>query len=184
MVKTVRYQSNIACELASAQVGGLPSAHREFFLEKIIVAINFSPKQLSSKDFYKSAALSLHKISEQKPTFAFLKRGEKFAKNLNKKVLKPRGCFVTLRKHRMLSFTSKLSSMAQQRRDEGFPGFSGKNFDGQGNCSYGFADQQQFFAESYVESAARHGLCVTLCFRPQSRTLSTILLQSIGLLKA
>lgn len=91
----------------------------------------------------------------------------------------PIGCKVTLRRERMYEFLDRLISIAIPRiRD--FRGFTIKSFDGQGNYSFGIAEQIVFPEIDYDKIDKLRGMDITITTTAKSNAEGHALLAAFN----
>lgn len=126
--------------------------------------------------FLDAAAAELALITGQRPVIT---RAKKAISNFKIKKHQAIGCKVTLRGARMYEFLDRLLNVAMPRiRD--FRGLSMTAFDGQGNYTFGIAEQT-IFPEVEPDKIQRvQGMDVTVCTTARSRDEAHALLKSLG----
>ena len=126
-------------------------------LEKICINMGVGEAAQDSK-IINHAVDNLKMISGQKPVICLSKKS-----NASFKIRTgmPIGVKVTLRKKRMYDFLERLILVALPRLRE-FRGFTDKNFDGNGNISFGLSEQIIFPEVDYDRVDAIRGLDITI----------------------
>jgi len=127
--------------------------------------------------FLDLAAQELGLITGQRP---LITRAKKAISNFKIKKDQPIGCKVTLRGALMYEFLDRLLNVAMPRiRD--FRGVSPKSFDGQGNYTFGVADQV-IFPEINPDKIQRvQGMDVTICTTARTTDEARALLTALGM---
>lgn len=126
-------------------------------LEKICLNMGVGDAVLDTK-VINNAVNDLALISGQKPVITYAKKSNAAFKIRKGMAI---GCKVTLRKDRMYEFIERLILMALPRSRD-FRGFSQKNFDGNGNFSFGIQEQIIFPEIDYDKVDKIRGLDVNI----------------------
>ena len=147
-------------------------------LKKVIVSSGVGKKR-EDKKFTETVALTLTKITGQKPTSRLAKKsiaGFKIRKGMGA----PVGYLATLRNDKMYEFVDRLINVALPHvRD--FHGVPRTAFDAQGNYSLGLREQTVFPEITFEDAAALHGLEVTFIIKNGSKEGSLKLLELFGM---
>ena len=145
-------------------------------IEKICLNMGVGEAAADSK-IINFAADNLKMISGQKPVIC---RSKKSNASFKIRTGMPIGVKVTLRKKRMYDFLERLVLIALPRLRE-FRGFSDKNFDGNGNMSFGLQEQIIFPEVDYDKVDAVRGLDITIVTNAKTDAMAKELLSSFHL---
>ena len=147
-------------------------------LEKVVISSGVGKKR-EDKRFTETVALTLEKISGQKPTSRLAKKSIASFK-IRKGMGAPVGYLATLRNDKMYEFVDRLINVTLPNVHD-FHGVSNKAFDAQGNYSLGIKEQTVFPEITFEDSAVLHGLEVTFIIKNGSKEGSTKLLEAFGM---
>ena len=147
-------------------------------LKKVIVSSGVGKKR-EDKKFTETVALTLTKITGQKPTSRLAKKsiaGFKIRKGMGA----PVGYLATLRNDKMYEFVDRLINVALPHvRD--FHGVPRTAFDAQGNYNLGLKEQTVFPEITFEDAAVLHGLEITFIIKNGSKEGSLKLLELFGM---
>jgi large subunit ribosomal protein L5 len=168
-----RYRSEIA-----------PALHQEFGydnvmqipgLTKIVVNMGVGEAARDSK-VIDAAVRDLTAITGQKPTVT---KARKSIAQFKLREGMPIGCHVTLRGDRMWEFADRLLTLALPRiRD--FRGLSGRQFDGQGNYTFGLTEQVMFHEIDQDRIDKLRGMDITFVTTATTDDEGRALLKALG----
>lgn len=145
-------------------------------LEKIVVSVGLG-RSKDDKRLIEAAENTLLKVTGQKPKETFARQSiASFKLRQGNKI----GLAVTLRNQRMYEFLDRLINLVLPRLRD-FHGVSLKSFDGQGNYSIGLQEQSIFPELSFEETAASHGMQVTLVTNTDNADHAKALLEKLGM---
>lgn len=147
-------------------------------LDKVVISSGVGKKR-EDKRFTETVALTLEKISGQKPTSRLAKKSIASFK-IRKGMGAPVGYLTTLRNDRMYEFVDRLVNVTLPNVHD-FHGVSNKAFDAQGNYSLGIKEQTVFPEITFEDSAVLHGLEVTFIIKNGSKEGSKKLLEAFGM---
>lgn len=147
-------------------------------LEKVVISSGVGKKR-EDKRFTETVALTLEKISGQKPTSRLAKKSIASFK-IRKGMGAPVGYLTTLRNDKMYEFVDRLVNVTLPNVHD-FHGVSNKAFDAQGNYSLGIKEQTVFPEITFEDSAVLHGLEVTFIIKNGSKEGSKKLLEAFGM---
>ena len=144
-------------------------------IKKIVVNIGVGDAKLDIK-FMDAAIAELRAITGQQP---LLKRAKKSIAGFKVREGMPVACSVTLRGERMWEFLDRLVSISLPRiRD--FRGLSPKQFDGNGNYTFGLTEQSVFH-EIDADSIDRvRGMDITVVTTAKTDEEARSLLKQLG----
>lgn len=157
---------------------GLENINQVPKLEKIVISSGVGKKR-EDKRFTETVALTLEKISGQKPTSRLAKKSIASFK-IRKGMGAPVGYLTTLRNDKMYEFVDRLVNITLPNVHD-FHGVSSKAFDAQGNYSLGIKEQTVFPEITFEDSAVLHGLEVTFIIKNGSKEGSKKLLEAFGM---
>ena len=157
---------------------GLENINQVPKLEKVVVSSGVGKKR-EDKRFTETVALTLEKISGQKPTSRLAKKSIASLK-IRKGMGAPVGYLTTLRNDKMYEFVDRLINITLPNVHD-FHGVSNKAFDAQGNYSLGVKEQTVFPEITFEDSAVLHGLEVTFIIKNGSKEGSKKLLEAFGM---
>lgn len=157
---------------------GLENINQVPKLEKVVISSGVGKKR-EDKRFTETVALTLEKISGQKPTSRLAKKSIASFK-IRKGMGAPVGYLTTLRNDKMYEFIDRLVNITLPNVHD-FHGVSGKAFDAQGNYSLGIKEQTVFPEITFEDSAVLHGLEVTFIIKNGSKEGSKKLLEAFGM---
>lgn len=162
-------QKNLLKELALDNVMALPRLSK--------ITINVGVKEaLDDKKVLDAVSSQIAAITGQKPVIRIAKKSVAAFKLREGQ---PIAVSVALRSQRMYDFLEKLITIVFPRvRD--FHGLSKKSFDGQGNYSFGFAEQIVFPEIEYSQIDKIRGLEVTITTTAKDDTQGLALLTALG----
>ena len=132
---------------------GLDNINQVPKLEKVVISSGVGKKR-EDKRFTETVALTLEKISGQKPTSRLAKKSIASFK-IRKGMGAPVGYLATLRNDKMYEFVDRLINVTL-RNVHDFHGVSNKAFDAQGNYSLGIKEQTVFPEITFEDSAVLH----------------------------
>ncbi len=147
-------------------------------LDKVVISSGVGKKR-EDKRFTETVALTLEKISGQKPTSRLAKKSIASFK-IRKGMGAPVGYLTTLRNDKMYEFVDRLVNVTLPNVHD-FHGVSNKAFDAQGNYSLGIKEQTVFPEITFEDSAVLHGLEVTFIIKNGSKEGSKKLLEAFGM---
>ena len=172
-----RLKEKYRCEIA-------PALHQEFGydnvmqipgLTKIVVNMGVGEAARDSK-VIDSAVRDLTAITGQKPTVT---KARKSIAQFKLREGMPIGCHVTLRGDRMWEFADRLLTLALPRiRD--FRGLSGRQFDGQGNYTFGLTEQVMFHEIDQDRIDKLRGMDITFVTTATTDDEGRALLKALG----
>ena len=161
-----------------------PALHQEFGydnvmqipgLTKIVVNMGVGEAARDSK-VIDSAVRDLTAITGQKPTIT---KARKSIAQFKLREGMPIGCHVTLRGDRMWEFADRLLTLALPRiRD--FRGLSGRQFDGQGNYTFGLTEQVMFHEIDQDRIDKLRGMDITFVTTATTDDEGRALLKALG----
>jgi large subunit ribosomal protein L5 len=161
-----------------------PALHQEFGydnvmqipgLTKIVVNMGVGEAARDSK-VIDSAVRDLTAITGQKPTVT---KARKSIAQFKLREGMPIGCHVTLRGDRMWEFADRLLTLALPRiRD--FRGLSGRQFDGQGNYTFGLTEQVMFHEIDQDRIDKLRGMDITFVTTATTDDEGRALLKALG----
>jgi len=157
---------------------GLENINQVPKLEKVVISSGVGKKR-EDKRFTETVALTLEKISGQKPTSRLAKKSIASFK-IRKGMGAPVGYLTTLRNDKMYEFVDRLVNVALPNVHD-FHGVPSKAFDAQGNYSLGIKEQTVFPEITFEDSAVLHGLEVTFIIKNGSKEGSKKLLEAFGM---
>lgn len=157
---------------------GLDNINQVPKLEKVVISSGVGKKR-EDKRFTETVALTLEKISGQKPTSRLAKKSIASFK-IRKGMGAPVGYLATLRNDKMYEFVDRLINVTLPNVHD-FHGVSNKAFDTQGNYSLGIKEQTVFPEITFEDSAVLHGLEVTFIIKNGSKEGSKKLLEAFGM---
>lgn len=157
-------------ELSIDNVHALPK------VEKVIVNVGINKTKMDGKDVHEYVALSLAKITGQKPVFRTTRKAISNFKTREGLVV---GAMVTLRGRRMEEFLDRLLSAALPRiRD--FRGLPPK-LDGHGNYAIGLRDHTIFPEVPPVEASKIFGMQIQITTNAGTDRKGMALLKQMGM---
>ena len=171
-----KYNKEIKKQLKEAL--GLDNINQVPKLEKVVISSGVGKKR-EDKRFTETVALTLEKISGQKPTSRLAKKSIASFK-IRKGMGAPVGYLATLRNDKMYEFVDRLINVTLPNVHD-FHGVSNKAFDAQGNYSLGIKEQTVFPEITFEDSAVLHGLEVTFIIKNGSKEGSKKLLEAFGM---
>ena len=157
---------------------GLDNINQVPKLEKVVISSGVGKKR-EDKRFTETVAVTLEKISGQKPTSRLAKKSIASFK-IRKGMGAPVGYLATLRNDKMYEFVDRLINVTLPNVHD-FHGVSNKAFDAQGNYSLGIKEQTVFPEITFEDSAVLHGLEVTFIIKNGSKEGSKKLLEAFGM---
>jgi large subunit ribosomal protein L5 len=149
-------------------------------LEKITLNVNMGRHLDGTKipPNIKSTIIdTLTTISGQKPVVL---KAKKSVSNFKVRAGYDTAVMVTIRRDQMWHFLDRLIHLATPRIKD-FRGVSRKSFDRQGNYSMGLNEQGVFPEINMAEVSFTHGMNINLSFANSSPTLSTFVLEKLGM---
>jgi len=168
-----KYQSEIQKALATEL--GLKNVHQIPTLTKIVVNMGVGEAAKDSKliDF---AVADLTAITGQKPQVT---KARKSIAQFKLREGQPIGAHVTLRGDRMWEFLDRLLSLALPRiRD--FRGLSPRQFDGNGNYTFGLTEQTMFHEINQDKIDRPRGMDITVVTTAANDDQGRALLKALG----
>jgi large subunit ribosomal protein L5 len=169
----VRYRQEIAPALR--QEFNLPNVNQVPTLTKIVVNMGVGEAARDSK-LIDGAVADLTLITGQKPTVT---RARKSIAQFKLREGMPIGAHVTLRGDRMWEFADRLLTIALPRiRD--FRGLSDRQFDGQGNYTFGLTEQSMFHEIDQDHIDRVRGMDITLVTTAPNDDQGRALLKQLG----
>ncbi|HEX5447817.1 MAG TPA: 50S ribosomal protein L5 [Candidatus Saccharimonadales bacterium] len=164
-----KYASELKTELGLKNIMEVPR------LEKIVINAGLG-RAKDDKRLLEVANNTLRKITGQQPveTTARLSIASFKLREGNKI-----GTKVTLRGARMYEFADRFINIVLPRLRD-FHGVPVRSFDGQGNYSFGLADQSVFPELSFEDTATPHGLQVVFNIKAQNSQHARALLEKLG----
>lgn len=142
---------------------------------KIVVNMGVGDAARDAK-LMEGAVRDLSIITGQKPAVA---RAKKSVAQFRVRTGMPIGAFVTLRGNRMWEFMDRLLSLALPRiRD--FRGLSPRQFDGQGNYTFGLTEQMMFHEIDPDRVDRTRGMDITVVTTAQTNEEGRSLLRQLG----
>src|SRR5690242_6386820 len=144
-------------------------------LTKIVVNMGVGEAARDSK-LIEGAVRDLGAITGQKPTVT---KARKSIAQFKLREGQPIGAHVTLRGDRMWEFLDRLLSLALPRiRD--FRGLSDKQFDGNGNCTFGLTEQSMFHEINQDRIDRVRGMDITVVTTAKNDDEGRALLKQLG----
>ncbi|MFV0429678.1 MAG: 50S ribosomal protein L5 [Arachnia sp.] len=144
-------------------------------LEKIVVNMGVGEAARDSK-IIDGAVRDLTAITGQKPTVT---KARKSIAQFKLREGMPIGCHVTLRGNRMWEFADRLLTLALPRiRD--FRGLNGRQFDGQGNYTFGLNEQVMFLEIDQDKIDRLRGMDITFVTTATNDAEGRALLKHLG----
>lgn len=159
----------LAKELGCKNVMSIPR------LEKIVVSSCLSEAVQNIK-VLDTAIQEIAQITGQR---AALRRAKKSIAAFKLRKGVPIGCQVTLRRKRMYEFFNRLVNVALPRSRD-FKGFSPRGFDGNGNYTFGIAEQIIFPEISHEKVDKARGMNVTIVTTAKTDKEGETLLRALG----
>lgn len=145
-------------------------------LKKVVVHVGFG-KMKENPKHVEQTVQTLTAITGQKPVLA---KARKSIANFKVRKGMPIGALVTLRGARMYDFLEKVISVALPRTRD-FQGLSRSGFDGGGNYTIAFREQNIFPELGGVALDVVHGLEVTIVTTAKTSEEAEALLRGLGL---
>ncbi len=142
---------------------------------KVCLNVGFS-KTLSTEKYIENVLHNLSLIAGQMPVRTYAKQSVSTFKIRKGDCI---GCKVTLRKNIMYGFMERLLYVALPREKD-FKGFSHKQFDGNGNLSFGIKENVVFSEVDYDTIENIFGMDVTVVTSTNSDEQAKDLLSSLG----
>ena len=168
-----KYRSEIAPQLKSDL--GLTNVHQIPGLTKIVVNMGVGEAARDGK-IIDGAITDLTKITGQKPQVT---KARKSIAQFKLREGQPIGAHVTLRGDRMWEFLDRLLSLALPRiRD--FRGLSDKQFDGNGNYTFGLTEQAMFHEIDQDRIDRVRGMDITVVTTASTDDEGRALLKQLG----
>ena len=168
-----KYQDEIAAELSKAL--GFTNGHQIPTLTKIVVNMGVGEAARDGK-IIDGAVADLVKITGQKP---MINKARKSIAQFKLREGQPIGAHVTLRGDRMWEFLDRLLSLALPRiRD--FRGLSDKQFDGNGNYTFGLTEQVMFHEIDQDRIDRLRGMDITVVTTAKNDESGRALLKALG----
>ncbi len=168
-----KYQDEIAAELSKAL--GFTNVHQIPTLTKIVVNMGVGEAARDGK-IIDGAVADLVKITGQKP---MINKARKSIAQFKLREGQPIGAHVTLRGDRMWEFLDRLLSLALPRiRD--FRGLSDKQFDGNGNYTFGLTEQVMFHEIDQDRIDRLRGMDITVVTTAKNDESGRALLKALG----
>lgn len=168
-----RYREEISAKLGKEL--GLANVHQIPTLTKIVINMGVGDAARDSK-VIDGAIADLTKISGQKPQVT---KARKSIAQFKLREGQPIGTHVTLRGDRMWEFLDRLLSLALPRiRD--FRGLSDRQFDGNGNYTFGLTEQSVFHEIDPDKIDRVRGMDITVVTTARSNDEGLALLRALG----
>jgi len=168
-----KYKNEIADKLKSDL--GLTNVHQVPTLTKIVVNMGVGEAARDSK-VIDGAVSDLSLITGQKPQVT---RARKSIAQFKLREGQPIGAHVTLRGDRMWEFLDRLLTLALPRiRD--FRGLSSKQFDGNGNYTFGLTEQSMFHEINQDKIDRVRGMDITVVTTAKTDVEGRALLTQLG----
>jgi large subunit ribosomal protein L5 len=145
-------------------------------LEKVVLNMGVG-EAVGNKRYLEDAVYTLTEITGQKPVVT---KAKKAISNFKLREHQPIGVKVTLRGAKMYEFLDRLISIALPRVKD-FRGIPRKAFDGHGNYSLGFKENDMFLEINRDKVANLQGLEVTICTTSDSNDDARLLLEKMGM---
>jgi large subunit ribosomal protein L5 len=168
-----KYKSDISDKLKTDL--GLTNVHQVPNLVKIVVNMGVGEAARDGK-IIDGAVADLTKITGQKPQVT---KARKSIAQFKLREGQPIGCHVTLRGDRMWEFLDRLLSLSLPRiRD--FRGLSPKQFDGNGNYTFGLTEQSMFHEIDQDRVDRVRGMDITVVTTAKNDEEGRALLRQLG----
>ncbi|WP_150307868.1 50S ribosomal protein L5 [Planctomonas psychrotolerans] len=168
-----KYKSEISDKLKTDL--GLTNVHQVPSLVKIVVNMGVGEAARDGK-IIDGAVADLTKITGQKPQVT---KARKSIAQFKLREGQPIGCHVTLRGDRMWEFLDRLLSLSLPRiRD--FRGLSPKQFDGNGNYTFGLTEQSMFHEIDQDRVDRVRGMDITVVTTAKNDEEGRALLRQLG----
>jgi len=168
-----KYRAEIQKKLATEL--GLSNVHEIPTLTKIVVNMGVGEAARDSK-VIDGAIADMTKITGQKPQVT---KARKSIAQFKLREGQPIGCHVTLRGDRMWEFLDRLLSLALPRiRD--FRGLSDRQFDGNGNYTFGLTEQSMFHEIDQDKIDRVRGMDITVVTTAKTDEQGRTLLRELG----
>ena len=158
---------------------GLKNPHQVPTLEKIVVNVGVGKHLENQKlkpEFRDTVLSTLTTISGQKPVMV---KARKSVANFKVREGAPSAFMVTMRRERMWSFLDRLINLAMPRIKD-FRGVSDKNFDSNGNFSFGLTEQAVWPEINMANFSHTHGMNINIVFDNSTPAISRKLLTELG----
>ncbi|WP_087004960.1 50S ribosomal protein L5 [Gulosibacter sp. 10] len=169
----VKYREELKAKLQEEL--GVANVHQVPTLEKIVVNMGVGRAAQDGK-LIEGAVNDLTLITGQKPKVT---KARKSIAQFKLREGQPIGAHVTLRGDRMWEFLDRLLSLALPRiRD--FRGLSDKQFDGQGNYTFGLTEQVMFHEIDPDKIDRPRGMDITVVTTAKDDESGRALLRSLG----
>jgi len=168
-----KYQSELSAQLKADL--GLTNVHQVPGLVKIVVNMGVGEAARDGK-IIDGAVSDLTKITGQKPQ---INKARKSIAQFKLREGQPIGAHVTLRGDRMWEFLDRTLSLALPRiRD--FRGLSDKQFDGNGNYTFGLTEQVMFHEIDQDKIDRVRGMDITVVTTAKNDDQGRALLKALG----
>ncbi|PJJ61815.1 50S ribosomal protein L5 [Compostimonas suwonensis] len=168
-----KYQTEISAELTKAH--GFTNVHQVPTLVKVVVNMGVGEAARDGK-IIDGAVTDLTKITGQKPQVT---KARKSIAQFKLREGQPIGAHVTLRGDRMWEFLDRLLSLALPRiRD--FRGLSDRQFDGNGNYTFGLTEQSVFHEIDQDKIDRVRGMDITVVTTAKTDDEGRALLKALG----
>ncbi|KQW08014.1 50S ribosomal protein L5 [Leifsonia sp. Root4] len=168
-----KYQSELSAQLKADL--GLTNVHQVPGLVKIVVNMGVGEAARDGK-IIDGAVSDLTKITGQKPQ---INKARKSIAQFKLREGQPIGAHVTLRGDRMWEFLDRTLSLALPRiRD--FRGLSDKQFDGNGNYTFGLTEQVMFHEIDQDKIDRVRGMDITVVTTAKNDEQGRALLKALG----
>jgi large subunit ribosomal protein L5 len=168
-----KYRAELQKKLATEL--GLSNVHEIPTLTKIVVNMGVGEAARDSK-VIDGAIADMTKITGQKPQVT---KARKSIAQFKLREGQPIGCHVTLRGDRMWEFLDRLLSLALPRiRD--FRGLSDRQFDGNGNYTFGLTEQSMFHEIDQDKIDRVRGMDITVVTTAKNDEQGRTLLRELG----
>ena len=157
----------------------LRNPHQVPTLKKIVVNVGVGrhlENQKLKPEFRDTVISTLSTISGQKPVMV---KARQSVANFKVREGAPSAFMVTMRRERMWSFLDRLINLAMPRIKD-FRGVSDKNFDSNGNFSFGLTEQAVWPEINMANFSHTHGMNINIVFDNSTPAISRKLLTELG----
>ena len=158
---------------------GLKNPHQVPTLSKIVVNVGVGrhlENQKLKPDFRDTILSTLSTISGQRPVMV---KARQSVANFKVREGAPSAFMVTMRRERMWNFLDRLINLAMPRIKD-FRGVSDKNFDSNGNFSFGLTEQAVWPEINMANFSHTHGMNINLVFERSNPAMSRFMLTELG----
>ena len=168
-----RYRKDVRGRLSKEF--GYSNVHQVPTVTKIVLNVGLGEATQNAK-LLERAAEELAAVAGQKP---LIRKARKSVANFKLRQGQAIGAMVTLRGHRMWEFLDRLLSLALPRiRD--FRGLSPKQFDGNGNYTFGLTEQVMFHEIDQDKVDRQRGMDITIVTTATNDDQGRALLKQLG----